>query len=250
MPSPLNHCTASTIEHLCIIAIPAKGITQQIQTLKVNIMLTFDSHGKEINRRHLLAQQTATDAVEHARVAGNLLIEVKKDMKHGKFQHWVSNQLGVSMRQAQRYMAVAQGKPVAMRQLAEKSDTMVSHLKKLFDKPMFIPELGHKYETVVWTSGTEALWVRIDPFKPLQEHNYLIRCFTHKEDGFDKLGFMDQTIKPVPAALVNATLKSFGLEEPQSANWNISPSEGFNKPRRSWDEKGNTILKCDWEEVV
>ena len=120
---------------------------------------------------------------------------------------------------------------------------------KLFDKSMFIPELGHKYEAVFWTSDTDALWVRIDPFKPLQEHNYLIRCFTHKEEGVNKSGFMDQTIKPVPAALVNATLKSFGLEEPESANWNISPSEGFNKPRHSWDEKGNTILKCEWEEV-
>jgi hypothetical protein len=203
----------------------------------------------EINRLHSLAQASAYDAIKYAKQAGLLLIDTKKRLKHGDFQHWVSNHLGVSMRQAQRYMAVAQGKPVAMRQLAEKSDTVVSLLEKFLDKSLFIPELGHKYETVVWTSGTEALWVRIDPFKPLQEHNYLIRCFTHKEDGFDKLGFMDQTIKPVPAALVNATLKSFGLEEPQSANWNISPSEGFNKPRRSWDEKGNTILKCEWEEV-
>ncbi len=203
----------------------------------------------KINRLHSLAQASACDAIKYAKQAGLLLIDTKKRLKHGDFQHWVSNNLGVSMRQAQRYMAVAQGKPVAMRQLAEKSDTMVSHLKKLFDKSLFIPELGHKYETVVWTSDTDALWVRIDPFKPLQEHNYLIRCFTHKEEGFDKSGFMDQTIKPVPAALVNATLKSFGLEEPQSANWNISPTEGFNKPKCSWDEKGNTILKCEWEEV-
>ena len=211
-------------------------------------MELLDAKILEINRLHSLAQASASDAVGYAKQVGMLLIEAKKRLKHGQFYLWINDNLSVSTRQAQRYMDVANGKPVAIRNLTGKCDTM-SHLEKFLDKSLFIPELGHKYETVVWTSGTDALWIRIDPFKPLQEHNYLIRCFTHKEDGFDKSGFMDQTIKPVPAALVNATLKSFGLEEPQSANWNISPSEGFNKPMCSWDEKGNTILKCDWEEV-
>jgi hypothetical protein len=202
----------------------------------------------EINRLHGLAQVSASDAVEYAKQAGLLLVEVKNKLKHGQFLSWINDNLSVSVRQAQRYMDVANGKPVAIRSLAGKYDTM-SHLEKLFGKSLFIPESGHKYETVVWTSETDALWVLIDPFKPLEDNNFLIRCYTLKEDGFDKSIVLDQTMRPIPALLVYTFLQSFGLEEPQLAHWNKSPSEGFNKPSRSWDEKGNTILKCEWEEV-
>jgi len=203
----------------------------------------------EINRLHGLAQASASEAVEYAKQAGLLLIEEKKKLKHGEFLNWVTNNTEVGIRQAQRYMAVALGKPVAIRQLAEKCDSEMSHLEKLFGKSLFIPESGHKYETVVWTSETDALWVLIDPFKPLEENNFLIRCYTLKEDGPDKSIVLDQTTKPIPAVLVYTHLQFFGLAEPQIAHWNTSPSEGFNQPSRSWDEKGNTILKCEWEEV-
>ena len=211
-------------------------------------MEILDTNTNEINRLHNLAQASASDAVEYAKQAGLLLIEEKKKLKHGQFLSWITDNLSVSVRQAQRYMDVANGKPVAIRSLTDKYDTM-SHLEKLFGESLFIPDSGHKYETVVWTSETDALWVLIDPFKPLEENNFLIRCYTLKEDGFDKSIVLDQTIKPVPALLVYSGLQHFGLNEPQLAHWNIFPSEGFNKPKVSWDEQGKTIMKCEWEEV-
>jgi hypothetical protein len=125
-------------------------------------MLIFETHGQEINRHHLLAQQKATDAVEHAHLAGKLLLEVKKGMKHGKFQSWVNDNAQVSMRQAQRYMAVAQGKTIPLRRLIEKSDT-VSHLKKaeqcsegVWNKGVWEPEPGFMY---LFNDDTGAYWV-------------------------------------------------------------------------------------------
>jgi len=212
-------------------------------------MEILDTNINEINRLHNLAQASASDAVEYAKQAGLLLIEEKKKLKHGEFLNWVTSSTELGVRQAQRYMAVALGKPVAIRQLAEKCDTEMSHLEKLFGKSLFIPKSGHKYETVVWTSETDVLWVLIDPFKPLEENFFLIRCHTLHLNGVDKSGYIDETIKPVPALLVYGSLQTFGLKEPQLAEWNISPSEGFNRPRRSWDEQGKTIMKCEWEEV-
>jgi len=90
-------------------------------------MINLESHSQEINRLHTLANKMAIDAVEHARSAGLLLLEAKKEMKHGKFLLWVRDNAQVSLRQAQRYMAVAQGKTIPLRRLIEKSDT-VSHL--------------------------------------------------------------------------------------------------------------------------
>jgi len=125
-------------------------------------MLTFEKHGQEINRLHMLANQTASSAIDYARSAGLLLLEVKQGMKHGKFLHWVSDNAKVSLRQAQRYMAVAQGKTIPLRRLIEKSDT-VSHLKKdyKYSKGVWVdgvwqPEPGFFY---LFNDGASAYWV-------------------------------------------------------------------------------------------
>ena len=79
----------------------------------------------EINAEHDAAQDHAGKAIEHAQRAGQLLLDAKADLKHGEFQGWVESNLRVSVRQAQRYMRAAQGKPMTARGI--KNDT-VSHL--------------------------------------------------------------------------------------------------------------------------
>ena len=105
---------------------------------------------QEINRLHSLAFETATNAMEYAKQAGLLLMEVKRELKHGEFLSWVDKNLNVSARQAQRYMDVAKGKVIPIRELTSKYDTM-SHL----DKPIrsdgewkdgiWLPEVGGSY---------------------------------------------------------------------------------------------------------
>ena len=79
----------------------------------------------QINAAHQQAIQHADKAIEFAKQAGALLIEVKASLPHGEFIAWVEQNCTVSARQAQRYMAAAQGKPMPMR--AIKNDT-ASHL--------------------------------------------------------------------------------------------------------------------------
>ena len=90
---------------------------------------------QEINRLNSLAIENAINALEYAKEAGMLLLEVKSELKHGEFLNWINDNLNVSPRQAQRYMDVAKGKPIPIRSLTSKYDT-VSHL----DKPS--PSLG------------------------------------------------------------------------------------------------------------
>jgi hypothetical protein len=125
-------------------------------------MLTFESQGQEINRRHLLAHAAANDAIEHAKAAGVLLLEIKSRLKHGQFLHWVSDNAQMSLRQAQRYMAVAQGKTIPLRRLIEKNDT-VSHLEKVdgLSEGVWIggkwqPEPGYVY---LFKDETGTYWV-------------------------------------------------------------------------------------------
>lgn len=80
----------------------------------------------QINREHELANHHADQAIEHARRAGALLLQVKAELPHGAFLPWVAAHVHVSPRQAQRYMGAALGKPLPVRVIA-KCDT-VSHL--------------------------------------------------------------------------------------------------------------------------
>ena len=134
-------------------------------------MINLESHGQEINRLHLLAHQMATDALAHARAAGLLLLEVKQEMKHGKFQHWVRDNAQVSLRQAQRYMAVAQGKTLT--RLVDKNDT-VSHLEKVdgLSEGVWIdgkwqPEPGYFY---LFKDETGTYWVTPSAERPESFH--------------------------------------------------------------------------------
>jgi hypothetical protein len=79
----------------------------------------------EINSLHHKAIEHADKAINFAKQAGELLLQVKADLTHGDFLPWLAANCVVSPRQAQRYMAAAQGKPLPVSMI--KSDTM-SHL--------------------------------------------------------------------------------------------------------------------------
>jgi hypothetical protein len=92
------------------------------------------NQASEINRLHDMALASANRAVDYAKQAGVLLLEVKRQLPHGEFMPWLSANVKVSERQAQRYMRSALGK-VTVRALL-KSDT-VSGL------PNWLPSAGH-----------------------------------------------------------------------------------------------------------
>ena len=92
------------------------------------------NQASEINRLHEMALTSAHRAIDYAKQAGALLLEVKRQLPHGEFTPWLSANVKVSERQAQRYMRSALGK-VTVRALL-KSDT-VSGL------PAWLPSFGH-----------------------------------------------------------------------------------------------------------
>ncbi len=92
----------------------------------------------KIKAEILIAETYADKAIIHAKIAGELLLDVKKKLPHGSFLAWVKENIPVTERQAQRYMAAALGKPTPIRAIAHaevKNDT-VSHL------PTWIPKNG------------------------------------------------------------------------------------------------------------
>ena len=81
----------------------------------------------DINHHHQQACLRAGEAINHAIEAGKLLIAVKQRLPHGEFGNWLEKNIQVTQRQAQRYIAAAQGKPVPVRAIASNT-TPVSYL--------------------------------------------------------------------------------------------------------------------------
>ena len=94
-----------------------------VQT-QLNNPNTIVSKADQINFIHAIAYSKAEEAMNLAREAGELLLEVKKSLKHGEFQEWVEANCSCSVRQAQRYMSVALNKSVPIQELTLKNDTM------------------------------------------------------------------------------------------------------------------------------
>ena len=197
----------------------------------------------EINRLHQLATKTASEAVEYAKQIGELLLKVKEQLPYGDFGGWIEQNLTVSARQAQRYMAVAQGKPIPVRDLAAKYDTVsqlqrndtVSHLSYVLTPeevdsvvngtwmPEWRPEAGHCYST---STENGSYWVVPDLKQP--ERFHVSRLYGH--DTEDDGGLFDGTRWAESADLVEIRLKQFQLPEPSKATWKVSKRAGLSAP--------------------
>jgi hypothetical protein len=194
------------------------------------------SLASEINDLHVLASTAAAKAVDYAKRAGLLLLQVKEQLPHGEFGKWLQANLTVSERTAQRYMLVAQGKQVPLRALAAKTDT-VSDLKPCITldevkairsgalKPGFVPLAGNWFVSEV--NGVQ-FWVVPDLKNPEEFH--VTRLEWEESDGAEVIERYSATRWPEPANEVEIRLRFFGLAEPASAPWKVAQAEGLDRP--------------------
>ena len=202
----------------------------------------------EINRLHKLANQAAHEAIDYAKQTGLLLLEVKRQLAHGEFGKWIQDNLEVSSRQAQRYMQVASGKTIAVRELAGKNDT-VSHLNRVFSEteldqiaagtwtPKWVPENGNWY---CCATASEAFWVVPDISDASLFH--VSRLYNDPRDPDE--GLFDGTRWPEPAQRVELRLRYLGLSQPSEAKWKCKRKEGLPQPFGAPEHHGFITVKA------
>lgn len=176
--------------------------------------ITLTTTASEINREHAMAIAHAGQALDHAKRAGELLLAAKAQLPHGQFSEWVLSNVTVSTRQAQRYMAAAQGKPTPLRAIMQKetkNDT-VSYLPT----PLFIPDDGYWY----WIASTgEGMDYLIEPSSKNPGY-FFVSHINGDGDTYDCTG------RPVPARFVEISLEYFGLTNAANLEWQKRPSLG------------------------
>jgi hypothetical protein len=124
-------------------------------------MLPTQSIIDQINTHHKNAMNHVKGAVESAIEAGKLLIQVKASLPHGAWTTWLNTNIGVSERQAQRYMAVAKGKHVPRLLETDKNDTVsvletTTQSKGIWKNGKWQPEAGFIY---LFNEDGASYWV-------------------------------------------------------------------------------------------
>lgn len=191
----------------------------------------------EINQHHAIAQAKAGEAIHHAKEAGRLLLEVKAALPHGEFGKWLEQNITVSVRQAQRYIAVAEGKQVPIRALASKSDT-VSYLTDaaptttVWPTPEWMPEDGHWY-LATWDNAAFCVVPSLEHpghFHVSKLHTLKTPELVTDEPEWDGVSVFDGTNKPMKAYAIESMLQHFGMAEPAKVNWDVVEKAGLSRP--------------------
>ena len=199
----------------------------------------------EINRLDQLARTTASEAVELARQAGILLLKVKDELPHGEFTKWLKANVTVSQRQAQRYMAVAQGKPISIRALTVKNDTVsLLDSQKKTSQGKWIPEDGFMYLFKDAEGSTYWVTPSIEPaggFHVCKHYNgerlsskdfflrYTVLSEVHDEDFTSQ--YYIGTRRPVSVKYgVDSVLHSYGLDDIKNSLLTERKCESFDRP--------------------
>ena len=89
----------------------------------------------EINAHHQAAEEAAYAALDHARAAGDLLIEAKTRCGHGSWSDWLVTNFRGSERTAQRYMKLANGWAELEAKTTRVSDLSLREAVKLLQSP-------------------------------------------------------------------------------------------------------------------
>ncbi len=200
-----------------------------------------------INQHHQTATGNAITAVKHAEAAGQLLLQVKEGLPHGQFTNWIKANLRVSPRQCQRYMDVALGKPIPIRKLAGKYDT-VSLLFNPNDQGKvisgkWIPNSGFEY---CYPTVGAAYWVTPDSkgqgfhvskhYQIERDPNVDPKIYADPDDPYDErewdgMSVYDGTKYPMRADMIDPYLRHIsGLADPSKVQWKSWPSKGRNRP--------------------
>lgn len=196
---------------------------------------------KEIDRLHTLATKSAAKAVEYAKQAGQILLQIKNNLPHGQFGDWISKNLSVSARQAQRYIAAAEGKKTASMGIASKSD-IESHLTDddllmdAIDNPKWVPESGYWYMGIYKNAA-----FHIVPDINYPEGFFISKFYTThggppsdhqdlKDDEWDGESLYDGTTDSIDPKWIAAKLFHFGIRNPEKINWRRFKRPGLDRP--------------------
>jgi hypothetical protein len=175
----------------------------------------------DINHHHGIAITQAKVALEHAKAAGKLLLEVKDSLPTGQLGDWLEANVSVPLKQAQHYISAAEGTPVPIRQLSWECDalspvTETSERREF--RPSFIPLMGFSYLYLL----EKKCFYLIESARSFPGFHFVCTWETRGKREFSYLR------GPIQAIAVEFMLQKLKLQDPAATDWHWRPIEGVN----------------------
>ena len=192
------------------------------------IISNENDYAARINEEHSRAFEKAQDALNHARMAGELLIEAKGLLKHGEWGNWLAENVSFSESTAQNYMRLAKNwdrlvkSPTVGDLGLRKALSLLSDVPKIGDYveawvPPLSPDLD--YMTCPWGDSRTLV---ISPSRK-HENFYEFACFDPLKSP--EIMFTTVTAEGVEMFL-NHHLKTI-KEDGSLLTWKVLPGESF-----------------------
>lgn len=187
---------------------------------------------QDLKSLHECAMRSADAAINYARQAGELLLAVKKDIGHGKFTAWVQSLGFMDLRMAQRYMAVASGKPYTIGGRLVKNDA-ASFLGADDESSsgLWLPTAGYWY---IHSTDKVAFWVvpwdKNEDWFHISKFYQTAEVSTDEDDMFEAVSHYVGTLSPIPASMIESRLKFYGLTSPSEVEWIKKKKPGTERP--------------------
>lgn len=187
----------------------------------------------EINNLHQLAINSANEAIDYANQLGRLLTDIKIQLPHGSFTKWIEENLTISPRQAQRYMAVASGKDLNVSKLGYKNDTLSvltdEELMQKYEKPNWVPKIGYWH---FCEFNNSAFWVV--PYIN-DENFFFITQFTSADESQKAIdseceSFFYGSKEPTHYLSIDVSLHFYGIDYPEKIKWETYKRAGLIRP--------------------
>ncbi len=188
---------------------------------------------QQLRNLHESAIKSADAALNYASQAGVILLNMKKEIPHGKFTEWVKSLGFIDVRMAQRYMSVAAGKPYTIggRRVKNDAASFLEDSSREIVSGKWVPMTGHWY---IGHSDKATFWVV--PWDENETWFHISKLFQtgeislEDEDAFDEASFYVGTLSPIPAGLVEGRLKYYGMLHPSEMQWTKKRKPGLATP--------------------
>jgi hypothetical protein len=181
----------------------------------MNDLTHTDSIIDKIHSLHASAMSHGERAIQDGLAVGRLLLDLKGQLPRGKFLHYISTNLEVSVRQCQRYMAAAEGRvPLKFPELTTKCDTM-SHL---VTREIFVPLPGRVY--MLPNQIGDDIMALVECAKGYSDY-FFVTVYGRPDTASSQY-----TKRPLESILVHDCLEIFGLEAPTKQRWKWKKSDG------------------------
>jgi hypothetical protein len=164
----------------------------------VTKMLNSTVTVREIREHHTTVIQHMTEAALHACQAGDLLLQMKAQLKHGQWEPWVKRYCPfLSIRTAQEYMRLAAAVPKTQRAAVLKGKSLRQGLKLL--RPPREPKAQQTLETL--NTGTKPPRAVLEDDKTVEvgRRDPSIYDGLHVIIGYFNNGDLDKLLAPLEA---------------------------------------------------